>query len=165
MPTGSILIVDDDENVRNLAIRYLESQGYRTWDAADGKEAIQHIERGEFDLMITDYRMPGMNGLELAKKALRWDPDRPVILMTAFAEVDNARESVKIGVYDFISKPFDLVDFGNSVSRAIKHRRVVMENRAYQHNLEKMVAKRTQELRETMKGLDRKVKTGSISTF
>ena len=99
-----------------------------------------------------------MNGLELAQKALRWDPDRPVILTTAFAEVNNARESVKIGVYDFISKPFDLVDFGNSVARAIKHRRVVMENRAYQHNLEKMVAKRTRELREIMRGLDRKVK-------
>ena len=76
-----------------------------------------------------------MNGLELARKALTADPDRPVILMTAFADMNNARQAVTIGVYDFITKPFGLADLGNIVCRAIIRRHLVLKNQEYQRNL------------------------------
>lgn len=165
MATGSILVVDDDDSIIEILITYLNAKGYQTTAAATGEDAVAHLERGDLDLVITDLKMPGMNGLELARKALMADPDRPVILMTAFAEVDNARESVSIGIYDFVLKPFDLEDIGNAVRRALSHRRLLVQNREYQRNLERMVEERTQELRETLRelqeasnNLDRKVK-------
>lgn len=165
MATGSILIVDDDDTLREILGTYLDAEGYRVTAAANGEEAFAHLDRDDLDVLITDLKMPGMNGLELSRKALVADPDRPVILMTAFADVDNARESVSIGIYDFILKPFDFADFGNAVRRALSHRRLLTENREYQRNLEQMVEDRTQELQgalleiqEASNNLDRKVK-------
>ncbi len=155
---GSILVVDDDDSVRDLVVRYLNGQGYRTAAASCGEEALPALDRRDLDLVITDFQMPGLNGLELARKALASDPDRPVILMTAFADLDNARKSVSLGLYDFIVKPFDLADFKKSVTRALDHRRLVLQNREYQHNLERMVEERTQELQEALKKLHRKVR-------
>ncbi|OGG50696.1 MAG: hypothetical protein A3F84_09715 [Candidatus Handelsmanbacteria bacterium RIFCSPLOWO2_12_FULL_64_10] len=158
MTAGSILVVDDDDNVRDLVVRYLNAQGYRTAAASCGEEALPALDRRDLDLVITDFNMPGLNGLELARKALASDPDRPVILMTAFADLDNARKSVSLGLYDFIVKPFDLADFKKSITRALDHRRLVLQNREYQHNLERMVEERTQELQEALKKLHRKVR-------
>lgn len=165
MATGSILVVDDDETLLEILVTYLDAEGYGVTAAANGEEAAAHLDRGDLDLLITDFKMPGMNGLDLARRALMADPDRPVILMTAFAEVDNARESVSIGVYDFILKPFDFADFGNAVRRALSHRRLLTQNREYQRNLERMVEERTRELQEALRelqeassNLDRKVR-------
>jgi len=153
MATGSILVVDDDDTILDIVVDYLNAEGYQTLAAASGEEALPHLDRRDLDLLITDFKMPGMNGLELARKALMADSDRPVILMTAFADVDNARESVSIGVYDFILKPFDLADFGNVIRHAVSHRRLLMQNQEYQRNLERMVEDRTRELQEALRGL------------
>lgn len=158
MKVDSILVVDDDDSVRDLVVRYLKAQGYQTAAASCGEEALPALGRRDLDLMITDFQMPGLNGLELAQKSLASDPDRPVILMTAFADVDNARKSVSLGLYDFIVKPFDLTDFQKSVTRALDHRRLVLQNREYQRNLERMVEERTRELQEALKKLHRKVR-------
>ena len=157
MPTDSILVVDDEDGVRDLLMNFLKLKGYRMSEATSGEEALTLLDQNP-DLLITDFKMSGMDGLALAKNSLAIQPDRPVILMTAFADVDNARESVTIGIYDFILKPFDLVDFENAVSRALKHRHLVLENKEYQRNLEQMVKKRTMELQEALDRLDRKVK-------
>ena len=158
MTAGSILVVDDDDNVRDLVIRYLNIQGYETTAATCAEEALPHLDRRNLDLMVTDFKMPGMNGLDLAQRALASDPDRPVILMTAFADMDNARKSVFLGLYDFLIKPFDLSDFKKSVLRALDHRRLVLQNREYQLNLERMVEERTRALQEALDKLHRKVK-------
>ncbi len=149
MPTDSILVVDDEDGVRDLLMNFLKLKGYRMSEATSGEEALTLLDQNP-DLLITDFKMSGMDGLALAKNSLAVQPDRPVILMTAFADVDNARESVTIGIYDFILKPFDLVDFENAVSRALKHRHLVLENKEYQRNLEQMVEKRTMELQEAL---------------
>jgi CheY-like chemotaxis protein len=158
MTTGSILVVDDEDDLRELVVDCLKAQDYQMVAAASGEEAVPHLDRHDLDLVITDFKMPGMNGLELARKALTADPDRPVILMTAFADVDNARQSVSIGIYDFILKPFEINDFQNTVRRALNHRRLVLQNQEYQRNLERMVEERTRELQEALNKLDRKVK-------
>ncbi len=158
MTTGSILVVEDTRDELALLIRYLSAQGYQMLAATSGEEAVPHLDRSDLDLVITDFNMPGMNGLDLARRSLAANPDRPVILMTAYADVDNARQSVTLGVYDFIIKPFDLKDFQNAVRRALNHRRLVLQNQVYQRSLERMVEERTRELREAMKKLHRKVK-------
>ena len=135
MMIGNILVVDDDIGVRDLVVRYLNTRGYQTSSAISGEEALTRLDQiGSFDLVITDFKMPGMNGLELARKSLMADPDRPVILMTAFAELDDTRQSASVGIYDFILKPFELVDFGTVVRRAINHRRLLMQSRGYQQS-------------------------------
>ena len=154
MGSGSVLVVDDDARVRDLVARYLANQGYQITQAANAEETLPYLGQRAIDLLITDFQMPGMDGLELARKALSDDPDRPVILMTAHADVENARQSVRIGVYDFILKPFEIADFGNAVARALNHRRLVKENRAYQANLEIMVEERTRELNRKVKELE-----------
>jgi FixJ family two-component response regulator len=154
MAASSVLVVDDDNNVRDLVARFLQAQGYQTFAASSAEEALLRLGQRDLDLVITDFKMPGMNGLELAQKALAADPDRPVIMMTAFADVDNARKSVSLGLYDFIIKPFDLSDLRKSVLRALEHRRLVLENREYQRDLEQMVEERTRELQRKVKELE-----------
>jgi CheY-like chemotaxis protein len=158
MNCGSVLVVDDDADVRDLVHRYLVTLEYTVSQAGSAEEALTLLESADPDLILTDLKMPGMDGLGLAERALTADPDRPVILMTAFADLENARRSIALGVYDFIVKPFDLKDFGNAVRRALDHRRLVLQNRAYQANLERMVTERTQALEEALERLDRKVR-------
>lgn len=158
MATGSILIVDDDDNIRDLVVRHLNAQGHQASAVASGEEAVPHLDRRDLDLVVTDFKMPGMHGLDLARRSLMVVPDRPVILMTAFADVDNARESVTLGIYDFLVKPFDLEDFEHAVRRAIDHRHLVLQNQMYQRSLELMVEERTRELQEALDKLNHKVK-------
>ena len=161
MTTGSILVVDDDKNIREMVVRYLSKQGYQLSAATSGEEALVFLDK-PFDLLITDFQMPGISGLELAKRALKANPDCPVILMTAYADVENARQAVTIGVYDVILKPFDITDFGNAVDRAIKHRQVVLQNQEYQRTLEKMVEDRTRELNQKVKELEGRNKINNL---
>ncbi len=128
MTTVSILIVDDDDQVRDLLVRYLGAQGYQTVAVATGEEAVAHLDRRDLDLIITDFKMPGMNGLELARKALTADPDRPVILMSASVDVDNLCQLASSGISDFILKPFYLADMGFAVRRALSRRHLLAQS-------------------------------------
>jgi PAS domain S-box-containing protein len=148
--TGAVLIVEDSDHQRDMMVRCLSAQGHRATAVASGEEALSYLDRRDLDLVVTDFKMPGMNGLELARRSLAADPDRPVILATAFADVDNARQAISLGLYDFITKPFDVADLGNAVQRALNHRRLTLENRAYQRNLELMVEERMGELQEAL---------------
>lgn len=123
MEPASILVVDDDEGVRSVVVSCLEKAGHRVWQAESGDEAMSHLSRYDLDLVITDYLMPGMDGLSLATKSVMLDPDRPVIMMTGFADAGVSGSSKAMLVFDWIGKPFRIDEFRLRVQRAIKHRR------------------------------------------
>jgi DNA-binding NtrC family response regulator len=103
-----ILVVDDEEVVRSLCARVLTPLGYGVETAADGSQALAWFEKQTFDLVITDYRMPGeLNGLELGHTIKGRYPDTLIILMTAFPAVDNAVEMLRMGASDYLIKPFE----------------------------------------------------------
>ncbi|MCV4776458.1 response regulator, partial [Escherichia coli] len=105
---SNILIVDDEQSYRQLLTLVFESDGHSIRTASNGREALELIKAEPADVIITDVRMPDMDGIELLKSAREYQPDIGVVLMTAFASVETAREAFKLGADDFIQKPFDV---------------------------------------------------------
>ena len=149
----SILVVDDEKPVLQMVSRLIESLGHTAVTAESAEQALEVAARTPVDLVITDLKMPGMDGLELAQRLLEEDPDRPVLLMTAYADLDSARQAVGIGIYEYFTKPFDVNDVVAGVKRALERRRLVLENRAYQKDLERKVEERTRELQQSLQEL------------
>ncbi|MGC6475633.1 MAG: response regulator [Parvibaculales bacterium] len=105
--TAHILIVDDDRRIRSLLQKFLSENGYRTSIAGDAKEARQHLEALEFDLIVLDVMMPGETGMELTKDLRTKANAVPILLLTALADVDHRIEGLQTGADDYLPKPFD----------------------------------------------------------
>jgi signal transduction histidine kinase len=124
MPDTLILIVDDDQTIVRLCQRLLERAGYRAISATDPLEAIQILAQREVDLLLTDIRMPVMDGFELISQAKQLLPDLPVLVMTGFASVDNAIQALHRGVDGLILKPFENTsDLAQSIQRVLEESR------------------------------------------
>ncbi|HWU40639.1 MAG TPA: response regulator, partial [Candidatus Acidoferrum sp.] len=95
-----ILIVDDEEQMRDLLAKVLEKNGYQVSSAGDGGHALSLLEREPMDLVVTDVRMPGLNGMEALRAIKELNPDIVVLIMTAFGSIDQAVQAVKEGAYD-----------------------------------------------------------------
>lgn len=119
MSKVSILIVDDEENLSQLLTKVLAKQGYITFAASKASEALEIINAYHVNIVITDIKMPDMNGIELLKAIKALDPTIAVILITAFATLETAVEALKIGARDYIFKPFNLEEIYLSISRII----------------------------------------------
>lgn len=117
MPKGRILVVDDNKNIRQTVSLALESLDYFVHTAFDGKDAMLQLDSDKYDLIITDYKMPGMDGMELLKQAVDKYPEMKVAIITAHGTVDNAVEAMKIGAVDFLQKPFTPKELRNLVYR------------------------------------------------
>lgn len=150
----TILVVDDEESVRDVLVNLLSGSGYTALQAASGEEALGTASREEIDLVITDLKMPGISGLQLARALLEQDPDRPVALMTAYSELESAREAVAIGVYEYYVKPFNVRDVIAGVGRAVERRDLVLKTQNYQRDLEQQVEQRTRELAGKVRELE-----------
>jgi len=120
MKNFSILIVDDEKNVVNLLDKMIKKQGYVTFNASNGREALDVIDRNQIDIVITDIRMPELDGISLLKKIKEVDPSIEVILITAFATLETAIEALRIGARDYITKPFDLEDIMIAIEKVTK---------------------------------------------
>jgi signal transduction histidine kinase/DNA-binding response OmpR family regulator len=118
----SILVVDDEPGIRELLAWELGEQGYEVVAAADGAEALEHVRRTEFDLIISDIRMPRVGGLDLLRSAKEIAPDTEVVIATGYAELEYAIECVRHGAFDFVQKPFHIEDLLATVSRALERR-------------------------------------------
>jgi DNA-binding response OmpR family regulator len=103
-----ILIVDDDTELRNNILEVLTDAGYQADGAASAKEAVAKIEANPFDVILLDYMMPRMNGIEALQAIRRLRPKAKVIMLTAFATIENAVEAIKKGASDYIPKPFKI---------------------------------------------------------
>ena len=142
-----ILIVDDEADLRDLLVEALQDQGYAAEGAGGGAQALALVRQKHYPVVFTDLNMPGgLSGLELLRAVHEEDPQTMGILMTGYATTESAIQALKRGAYDFIQKPFKLAEIEASLERALEHYRLLRENEAYQHNLERMVEARTQEI-------------------
>jgi putative nucleotidyltransferase with HDIG domain len=123
-----ILFVDDEESILNVARDFFERQGYQTYTAQSGKEALQIIAHQTIDCCFTDINMPEMNGLDLAEKIRMADNTLPVIVMTGYPSLENAIQTIKNGVVDFLIKPVNLKQMELCVRRVLEQRRLLAEN-------------------------------------
>jgi len=117
-----ILVVDDEANLRRVLTAQLSRDGYEVHTAPDGEAGLAVLREHHIDLVITDLRMPKMDGLELLRQALRSDPQLPVVILTAHGTVDNAVEALKTGAFDYITKPFDQAEVRTIVKKALRTR-------------------------------------------
>jgi two-component system cell cycle response regulator len=124
-----ILVVDDEEATRRLLERVLNGVGHHVEVADGGPEAIHKLEKESFDLVITDLRMPAVDGAEVLRKAKKLDPHCEVIVITGYASVDSAVRLMKLGAYDYISKPFNLERISLLAERALEKRRLLQAAR------------------------------------
>jgi len=151
---GQVLIVDDEEAIREVVATLLETQGYSCSSVANGREAVERLKKSSLDLVLSDMLMPEMDGLQLLSWLHSHDPEIPIIMVTAMHDVSTALEAIRRGAYDYILKPFEKDQLFLSVRRALEHRRLLLENRHYQRNLEQLVAQRTAELRKALSELE-----------
>ncbi|MCA1827414.1 MAG: sigma-54-dependent transcriptional regulator [Myxococcales bacterium] len=136
-----ILVVDDDGASRALMEQILAEDGHRVVSAADGAEAIRRLEQdGEFDAVVSDIRMVDVDGLEVLDWVHQHAPETPVLLVTAFGNVDGAVDAIRRGAYDYISKPYDVNAIKLVVDRALRHRRLAAENRRLKREIREKYA-------------------------
>ncbi|MFO7767507.1 MAG: sigma-54 dependent transcriptional regulator [bacterium] len=130
-----ILVVDDEARMAALIRRELEDEGYDVVTASDGEAALEQVAAGELDLVVTDLKMPGMDGIELLREVKGRDADCEVILMTAYASAETAVEAMKEGAYDYLVKPFEMAELVMMVERITEHQRLRAENRQLKEDL------------------------------
>jgi len=143
---AKILIVDDEEAIREVVSTLLEARGYECASVSNGCLAQEHIRKQPVDLVLSDMVMPEMDGLSLVEWLHKADPDVPIVMVTAMHDLSTALEAIRRGAYDYILKPFEKDQLYLAVRRSLEHRRLVLENRNHQRNLEKLVEERTAQL-------------------
>src|SRR5450759_5057189 len=124
----SILIVDDEESVRDSLYNWFIEDGYRVECAENANKALSIIESDNFDIILADIKMPGMDGLEMLRRIKLLKTETIVIVMTAFATVDTAVQALKDGAFDYVTKPFDPDDLSHLIRNATKQISLTEEN-------------------------------------
>ena len=128
-----ILIVDDEPNLRRVLSAQLMRDGYDVHQAEDGVRALEILEENHIDLVITDLRMPRMDGMELLRRTVALDDELPVVMLTAHGTVDNAVEALKTGAFDYITKPFDQQEVRTVVRKALRTRDLAAVEASREH--------------------------------
>ena len=151
-----ILVVDDEEPIREIVASMLSMAGYTCKQAGSGMEALAILTSGEeFELMLSDLMMAELDGIGLLERTKEKYPDMPVVMVTAVHDISVALAAIRNGAYDYLLKPFEREQLLNTVSRALENRRLKVENRTYQTNLESLVKARTDQLQATVRELER----------
>jgi DNA-binding NtrC family response regulator len=124
-----ILVADDDEIARDVINSLLANEGFIVITAKDGLDAIRMMRLEDVDLVVTDLRMPGADGIEVLKNAVRINPDIAVVILTAYGTLDTTLEAMKEGAYDYLTKPFKGQEVIFVAERAFKRAQLVSENK------------------------------------
>ena len=144
---SKILIIEDEEPIRRVLVRILneEDSNFKIHEASDGKKGLESISKENFDLVLCDIKMPKIDGIELLQRTRKKNSSLPFIMLTGHGNIETAVESMKLGAYDFISKPPDLNRLITSVRNALEKKELVTENKI----LRKKVAKKYQIIGES----------------
>jgi DNA-binding response OmpR family regulator len=119
MPLGRILVVDDEAPVREVLTEYFSTEGYAVEAAGSGVEALSAVRGGRADLVLLDVRMPGLDGVQVLRKIRELGTDVPVIMVTANEDVALAKETLKLGAFDYVAKPFDFEYLDRAVAAGL----------------------------------------------
>ena len=130
-----VLVVEDEADVRELLVEYFRTRGYTVADAADGRSAISVLERDAFDLVLTDLQLPEADGLAVLAAARRLHPSIDVVIVTGFASLDSAIQAVRLGAYDYLTKPFSLGQIDVVLRRIDKFAELQAENQRLSRQL------------------------------
>ncbi len=133
----SILVVDDEEIVRESLGGWLEKDGYQVESVADGPAAVARLRARPWSILVCDLKMPGMDGLQVLEAARQLQPDLAVVIMTAYATVDTAVAAMKLGAYDYLMKPFDPEELSLMMQKIVAQQGLVRENAVLRQALEK----------------------------
>jgi DNA-binding NtrC family response regulator len=131
----SLLIVDDEESVRDSLYNWFIEDGFKVECAENAKEALSMLEAGHFDIILADIKMPGMDGMEMHRRIRALNPEAIVIIMTAFASVETAVQALKDGAFDYITKPFDPDDLSHLIRNAAKQVEMKTENETLKNRI------------------------------
>jgi putative two-component system response regulator len=159
---NTIIVVDDDPYVLESISTLLRAFGFTVKTCDNANSAVQEIQRTAVDVVLTDIKMPVLTGVDLLGMVHKFDPQIPVILMTAYAELDVAVDAIKKGAFDFITKPYNADYLIHTIEKAVKYSGLIQMERDYKKNLEETVRKRTQELSDALtkvKNMSREVIT------
>ncbi len=153
-----ILCVDDEPMIREILREALEQEGHRVTEAENGKVALDKVHSGSFDLIVTDVKMPVMDGFTLMKNLGDLTEQIPVVVITSFGDIDVAVDAIRLGAYDYIVKPFNISQVTISVKRALERRQLLLENIQYKKSLEHKVVEKTIDLIRKNKKLEQQAK-------
>ncbi|MGA6829300.1 sigma-54-dependent transcriptional regulator [Nitrospira sp. NS4] len=131
-----ILVVEDEANIRSALVTMLEKLGHKVQGAGTAEEALALLEHTKADLVITDLRMPGLGGMEFLRRMKEHAPETEAIVMTAFGSIDTAVEAMRLGAYDYLTKPIDRDRFHIVVAKALERRALAQENKQLRERLE-----------------------------
>lgn len=145
---GRILVIDDDLHVGATTVKILEKQGHKVRFFDNGADALVCFREDCCDLVLSDVKMPRMDGVELLRLIRRHDPDIPVILMTAYADLDMVLAAIKQGAFDFVIKPFDPDCLMAAIDRGVQFRRLCRREKEQAARLEEALAEKTRELQD-----------------
>jgi putative nucleotidyltransferase with HDIG domain len=145
-----ILVVDDDAAVRDVLAAILAEEGYASVSAAGAEAALELAAAGELDLVISDVKMPGQDGLWLLDRLRRDHPDTAVIMLTGFGDTESAVECLRRGASDYLLKPPRITDLIRAIERALARRRIELARQRYQRKLERRVREKTAELSQAL---------------
>ena len=128
MPQPLILIVDDDSPHRSMLRTVLRGWGYAVEEAEDGAAAVEQVKARAFDAVLTDVRMARLDGIAALREIREWNPSIPVLIMTAWSSVQNAVDALRLGAYDYLTKPLELDELKLALERALDHTRLARES-------------------------------------
>ena len=160
---GHILVVDDEPSMRTTLSILLKREGYQVSLAESGTEALPMLAPGEYDMIFTDLKMEGMDGIELLRHIKAVDPQAEVLIFTAYGTIASAVEAMKLGAYDYIGKPFDEEELLLKVARALERKALVREVQALRQELhgQGRIVAASKEMREVLAKIDQVAPTGA----
>lgn len=152
MAKTCLLSIEDDHVISNAITRYFEDKDFSICTAHNGEEGIKIFRERKPDIILTDLRLPKIDGLQVISIIKKESPDTPVIVVSGMGTMDDAIKSLKLGTWDYLTKPItDMGLLGHSVKKCLERARLIKENKRYQNHLEEEVEKRTAELHQAQK--------------
>jgi two-component system NtrC family response regulator len=136
MKNYNILVIDDEAAQRDILTGYLKKKGYKIFSAPSGKEGINVAEDNPVDIILSDFKMPDLSGLEVLKQVKKINPEISFVIVTAFGTVENAVKAMRLGAFDYISKPVDLDELDLMIDKIIEHKNLVSENQLLKTQLQ-----------------------------